>query len=1017
MFSTTSIPIYGMTCSSCVESVTGALESLAGVNSVTVSLQRSLATITYDSERVSKQQLIDGIQDAGFDATSRNLTAETPRPTRISCMSDIPLTPFVPRLASPRPWQTGLKKDEQQFTITTFSIKGMTCASCVASIERVVDTVNIQGLETFTVSLLAERGVATHLSSQCSAKRIRQIIEDAGFDTVIISSKEPVSGHDNYRAQSVTLKIFGMTCSSCVFSVENAILANEGVKEAMVNLATEEARIVFVGKPRIRQFVESIEAAGFDAIVADTADTNAQLESLARTKEIRMWKGQFIHCLIFAIPVFILGMVLPHFAWGRAFCATRIIFQGLTLGDLLCLVLTIPIQFGIATRFYRAAAKSLRHGMATMDVLVCLGTTAAFVYSIVAILISMMIPRHETPSTFFDTSTTLITFVTLGRYLENKAKGQTSAALSRLMSLTPSMATVINENSREEKKIPTELLQVDDVIILKPGSKIPADGLAISGQSFVDESMITGEAMPVQKSVGSTLIGGTVNGSGQIEYRVTRAGRDTKLAQIVQLVQEAQTSRAPIQRLADHIAGYFVPLVVILGAFTFVAWMFLSHVLKTPPPIFVEGHHGGKLMVCLQLCISVIVVACPCALGLSTPTAVMVGTGVGAQNGILFKGGSVLEAATRVTQIVFDKTGTITEGRMDVIQHVISSSTWSTTNMSALWWSMIASAEHSSEHPIGKAIVSAARKILHLTEEDLFPTSVSGFIATTGNGVECLVTFEGSTHGYQIMVGNQKYLESRKIYVPEHLLTGFAAQQQNLGRTCVFVAINGEYSGILSLSDKIKVDSRATIYNLKRMGYKVAMVTGDQRVTSLRIAQQVDILPSQIWSGITPQGKSEIIAKMQSNGEIVAMVGDGINDSPALATADVGIALASGTDVAMEAADVVLMRPHVIIDVLSSLDLACTIFRRIKMNLVWACGYNLIGIPVAMGVFLPLGFAMACSSVSVVCSSLLLKRWKRPEFSYDDDEINPARSNNTSIIRKLLDRNHGYQLVGADDAV
>jgi len=1013
-----------MTCSSCVGCVTTVLESIRGVTSVAVSLQQSLATITYNSECVSKQLLINAIQDAGFNPTPRNLTAETPLATGISYMSDIPLTPFVPRLApSPQP---GLQKVEQQFTTTTFSIKGMTCASCVSSIEKVVDVPDTEGLETFTVSLLAERGVATHLSSQCSAEKIRLMIEDAGFDAVIISSEEPVSIYDHYKARTIILKIFGMTCSSCVSSVENAILANEGVKEAMVNLATEEARIVFIGKPRIRQFVESIEAVGFDAIVADTADRNAQLESLSRSKEIRMWKDQFIYCLVFAIPVFILGMVLPHFAWGREFSTTRIFFQGLTLGDILCLVSTIPIQFGVAARFYRAAAKSLRHGIATMDVLVCLGTTAAFTYSVIAIFLSILIPPHDLPSTFFDTSTTLITFVTLGRYLENKAKGQTSVALSRLMSLTPSMAIVINQETHEEKKIPTELLQADDIVLLKPGSKIPADGIAISGQSFVDESMVTGEVMPVQKSVGSTLIGGTVNGSGKMEYRITRAGRDTQLAQIVQLVQEAQTSRAPIQRLADHIAGYFVPLVIILGAFTFVAWMFLSHVLKTPPPIFVEGHHGGKLMVCLQLCISVIVVACPCALGLSTPTAVMVGTGVGAQNGILFKGGSVLEAATRVTQIVFDKTGTLTEGRMDVIQHIISSSTWSTTNMSTLWWSMIASAEYSSEHPVGKAIVSAARKILHLTEQDLFPTSISGFTAVSGSGVECLVTFEGSTHGYQIMVGNQKYLETRNINIPGNLITGFTAQQQKLGRTCVFVAINGEFSGILSLSDKIKVDSQATVCALKRMGYKVAMVTGDQRATALQIAHQVDILPSQIWSGITPQGKSEIIAKMQSNGEIVAMVGDGINDSPALATADIGIALASGTDVAMEAADVVLMRPHVIIDVLSSLDLACTIFRRIKMNLAWACGYNLIGIPVAMGVLLPLGIhlhpmmaglAMACSSVSVVCSSLLLKRWKRPEFFCDDVEIDLTRTKNTSIFKRLFNKSHGYQLVAPNDVV
>ena len=672
----------------------------------------------------------------------------------------------------------------------------------------------------------------------------------------------------------------------------------------------------------------------------------------------------------------------------------------------------------------------MKHGSPTMDVLVVMGTSAAFFFSVAAMAVSIFCPPHSRPNTIFDTSSMLITFITLGRYLENRAKGQTSKALSRLMSLAPSMATIyadpiaaekaaegwevpINESteakpesSREgasalEKVIPTELIQVGDIVILRPGDKIPADGTVTRGETYVDESMITGEAMPVQKRKGSLLIGGTVNGAGRVDFRVTRAGRDTQLSQIVKLVQDAQTTRAQIQRIADTIAGYFVPTILLLGLLTFITWMILSHVLSNPPKIFVDAASGGKFMVCVKLCISVIVFACPCALGLATPTAVMVGTGVGAENGILVKGGAALETATKISQIVLDKTGTLTVGKMIVSKSKLAP-TWENNEWRRkLWWSALGLAEMGSEHPIGKALLTGAKEELGLGSEEAIDGSVGDFQAIVGKGISAFV--EPATNAertrYRVLVGSIKFLRDNDVDVPAEefnaseetniLAASLSSKRPSAGTTNIFVAIDGSYAGHLCLSDTVKDSARPTIAALHRMGIKTAIVTGDQRSTALAVASIVGIPPENVYAGVSPDQKQDIIRQFQQQGECVGMVGDGINDSPALATADVGIAMASGTDVAMEAADVVLMRPNDLMDVPASIQLARSIFNRIKLNLTWACLYNVIGLPFAMGFFLPLGWhlhpmaagaAMAASSVSVVCSSLLLKFWKRPKW-------------------------------------
>ncbi|TGJ84357.1 hypothetical protein E0Z10_g4408 [Xylaria hypoxylon] len=661
-----------------------------------------------------------------------------------------------------------------------------------------------------------------------------------------------------------------------------------------------------------------------------------------------------------------------------------------------------------------------------MDVLVVLGTSAAFLFSISAMVISFLFPPHSRPSTIFDTSTMLITFISLGRFLENRAKGQTSTALSRLMSLAPSMATIyadpiaaakaaeawesqpalgnaktnVHEGSAaEEKVIPTELISVGDIVIIRPGDKIPADGTIVQGETYIDESMVTGEAIPVQKKKGSNVIGGTVNGHGRVDFRVTRAGRDTQLSQIVKLVQDAQTTRAPIQQLADTLAGIFVPTILILGFLTFVVWMILSHVLKDPPKIFLEEKSGGKLFVCVKLCISVIVFACPCALGLATPTAVMVGTGVGAENGILVKGGAALETSTKITHVVLDKTGTITYGKMSVAVAKLPSLWQENDWRRRLWWTVVGLAETGSEHPIGKAILGAARSELGLDHEGTIEGSVGDFRAVVGRGVSATVEPATSAERkrYLVLIGSVRFLRESSVNVPETAVedseeinakaNSSSKSSSSAGTTNIFIAIDGTYAGHLCLADTIKDGAAAAIAALHRMGIKTSIVTGDQLSTALAVASQVGIANEDVFAGVSPDQKQEIVLELQEKGECVAMVGDGINDSPALATADVGIAMASGTDVAMEAADVVLMRPNQLMDVPAALCLARTIFNRIKLNLAWACVYNIIGLPFAMGIFLPLGFhlhpmaagaAMATSSVSVVVSSLLLKFWKRP---------------------------------------
>ncbi|KAF8141548.1 copper P-type ATPase CtaA [Boletus edulis] len=879
-------------------------------------------------------------------------------------------------------------------------IEGMTCSSCVASIEGVLRTQ--PGIYSVKVALLAERGVIEYDPTSWTTDKIINEISDIGFDATLVPQA---------RSDTVTLRIYGMTCSSCTSTVENGLRDVPGINGVAVSLATETAKIDF--EPGVigpREMVDRIEEMGFDALLSDQQDAT-QKQSLARTKEIQEWFGRLKWSAAFALPVFFLSVVAPHIYFLHPIVNYNL-FNGIYLTDILILALTTPAQFWIGQKFYRSAFKAIKHRSPTMDVLIMLGTSAAYFYSIIALLFAAFNTTPDfRPLIFFDTSTMLIMFVSLGRWLENRAKGKTSAALTDLISLTPTMATIYTDAPActQEKRIPTELVQVGDTVKLVPGDKVPADGTVIRGSSSVDESAITGEPIPVLKQAGDAVIGGTVNGLGTFDMLVTRAGKDTALAQIVRLVEETQTSKAPIQAFADRIAGYFVPAVITLSALTFVVWMIIVNVLNAEAlPAMFHRHGASKLAVCLQMCISVVVVACPCALGLSTPTAIMVGTGVGAKNGILIKGGRALEASRSIKRILLDKTGTVTEGKLCVTglewvpprnSHLLDETAGPDTLMvecadgvttRAAAIAMLSATEARSEHPLAKAIAVYGRELLRESGRDAPQPTVESFESVTGAGVTAVLSFSASK--YTLLVGTQGFVtQSGDVMLPS-TLSDFEARETPMARTVVYISMGRGSSHpvpilAVSLSDTPKPSSAQTIRALQRMGIDVGMMTGDGMSTALAVAKQVGIRSEDVWANMSPKGKASLVTDiMKKRGGGVAVVGDGINDSPALVAATVGIALNSGTSVAIEAADIVLMRSD-LLDVVAALHLSRAIFRTIQRNLAWACIYNLLGIPLAMGILLPFGIymhpmmagaAMAFSSVSVVTSSLLLRRWRRP---------------------------------------
>ncbi len=764
-----------------------------------------------------------------------------------------------------------------------------------------------------------------------------------------------------------TISVEGMHCAACVTRVEKALTSVDGVESASVNLVSHNAKLLYnASLVKDKSIIKAIEKAGYKA------SFDVDQLSFMQNKQLKDMRNRFYASLILALPVFIfaMGHMEPFRSWFPIFShwlMTKEIFTGMLLSNFLQLLLTTPIQFIIAFTFYKAAWKSVINKSASMDVLIVLGTSAAYFYSLFAMIYSYFNVLYE-GAVFFETSALLLTFIFLGKYLEEIAKGRTSEAIKKLIELRPD--TAIIEKDGKELEVPIDDVKVDDICLIKPGDSIPVDGIVIEGQSYLNESMITGESVPVFKEKGAALTGGTINENGFLKMKTTRVGADTTLNQIIKMVDEAQTSKIPIQKLADKISAWFVPAVLIIALIAFIIWYSL---LKTNVvslanlPQNIAAGISSPFLFAFLIGITVVVISCPCALGLATPTAIMVGTGIGAKNGILIRSGDSLEIARKTSAVLMDKTGTITEGRPQVTDVLSFDENFDDKDILQIAGSL----EKGSEHSIAKAIVQKTE------EEGIAVQEISDFKAYPGKGIEAMIK------NTQYLVGNRRIAELMKVKVYDKIESQMERLEQE-GKTVMMILDSKKIIGVLAISDTIKPTSKEAVEALKHMGIKVVMVSGDNLRAAKAVGQQVGI--DEIHAEVLPDQKVDVVKKYQQDNHIVLYQGDGINDAPALAQADVGVAVGSGTDVAIEAGDIVLVKDD-LRDAVTIIDLSQKTIQRVKMGLFWALLYNSIGIPIAAGILVPAGFllpavvaglAMALSSVSVVTNSLLLKRYKNP---------------------------------------
>ncbi|MGA2765598.1 MAG: heavy metal translocating P-type ATPase [Spirochaetia bacterium] len=812
------------------------------------------------------------------------------------------------------------------------TVTGMTCASCSAHVEKAA--AGLEGVASASVNLATEKLRLEYDEGQVSFDAIRKAVEDAGY------------GLERQDASKrVTIPIEGMTCASCVATIEKAVGRLDGVNTVSVNLATEKADVSYEpARIRLSVIKKAIFDAGYTPREVDAADT-VDHDAERKEHEIHTLWVKFIVAASASVPLLYLALVhmipgaripLPAFLDPMRF----------PLNYALAQVLFITPAVIAGNRFYRVGARALWHRAPNMDSLIAIGTAAAILYSLYNTMLVAVGRLDAVKDLYFETAAVILALILLGKTLEAVSKGKTSQAIKKLMGLAPKTATVIHDG--KETEIPISEVEVGDILRVRPGEKVPVDGEVINGYTSVDESMLTGESIPVEKKVGDKVTGASINKNGTITFKATRVGSDTALAQIIKLVEQAQGSKAPIAQMADVVSGYFVPIVILIGLAAGAAWLI----------------SGQSVAFSMTIFTAVLVIACPCALGLATPTAIMVGTGKGAENGILIKGGAALEATHRVQTVVLDKTGTVTEGKPVVTDVALADG----LDENALL-QLAASAEKGSEHPLGDAIVQSAEgrglRLLPLEE----------FQAIPGRGIEARID------GKSLLLGNEKLMAEKGITLGT--LSTTSARFAENGKTPMFVAIDGAPAGVVAVADVPKESSARAIRKLREMGLEVAMLTGDNQRTAHAIARQVGV--DRVFAEVLPQDKASMVRKLQDEGRRVAMVGDGINDAAALAQADIGIAIGSGTDVAIESADIVLMRSD-LADVARAIQLSKGTIRNIRQNLFWAFCYNVLGIPVAAGLLHLFGgpllnpifaaAAMSLSSVSVVSNALRLRRFR-----------------------------------------
>eukprot|EP00118_Oscarella_pearsei_P028212 m.1691 g.1691 ORF g.1691 m.1691 type:complete len:1191 (+) comp7721_c0_seq2:32-3604(+) len=1027
--------VQGMTCNSCVQSIKMALSEHVGVLQADVSLAQNKAKVAHDLS-MPRDVISEIINDAGFDATvlsdeeegvtdvsiSLENTGKSKQPTRRSRSTRFTVTDIGDRSVSPResPFLRSRSRSRartianDEMTVR-MNIMGMTCSSCVKQIET--SLMKKDGIHSALVNLMSARGEVKFSPSVVTPEEIVVFINSLGhFEAEIVPESPQESG-------ILELIITGMTCSSCVNLIESALRKLKGVDRGVVALATGKCHVEYdpdvVG---IRDIMEAINGAGHFEV--KMAEGNQCTDRLSQMKEIKKWGFTFGLCLFFAIPT----LVIDFAPISGLDCLVSHRSYGLSVEVLVQWIMATIVQFLGGYSFYISAFRAIRHRSTNMDVLIVLATSIAYLYSFAVVVVAMA--RHDkVPRTFFDTPVLLLTFVALGRFLEHIAKGQTSTALATLMTLQATEATLVTLTGKgqiiKEETIDINLVQKGDILKVQPGDKLPADGRVFTGASMVDESMLTGEAMPVLKKEGDVVMGGTVNKQGMMLIKATHVGTESALSQIIKLVEDAQTSKPPIQRLADKIASYFVPFIITMSTLTFIIWFAIggANFDLLDKYMNLSKNDNGSITYCnytyitpidnddiltmqfaFRTAISVLCIACPCALGLATPTAVMVGTGRGASLGILIKGGEPLETARKVKTVVFDKTGTLTHGKPDVVGiqlfNILS------TIRRRLFLSVIGTAESGSEHPLGTAIVEYAKRELGVEVLG----RVFDFEAEPGLGLKCTVSHVDevfairdrtmshaskeenltSDQKYSVLIGNRKWMEANELEIPagaDEMMQDF----ERLGQTVVMAAVDGKVSGMISIADTIREEASEAVMMMRHMGINSVMLTGDNKRTARAIAQRVGI--THFHAELLPQNKLTKVKEMQErNGKsCVAFVGDGINDSPALSQADVGIAIGSGTNIAMEAADIVLINDN-LFDVVTAIDLSKATVRRIHINFFWAIIYNIIAIPVAAGVLLPAptdprlvlkpwmaSVAMAISSVTVVMSSLFLKLYRKPK--------------------------------------